>query len=78
MLRGCLLTALLITVLVFFIGIFVIKLMWMWTVPDLFPGAVEQGLIAREIGWWTAIKLSIVMSLFAGLVGGQARKEKCN
>ena len=28
---------------------FVIKLLWAWTIPDLFPGAVEQGLIAAEI-----------------------------
>ena len=27
----------------------VVKLLWAWTIPDLFPGAVQQGLIAARI-----------------------------
>ena len=45
---------------------FVIKLLWSWTVPDLFPGAVEQGLVAAEISWLTSFKLA----LFIGLING--------
>ena len=45
---------------------FVIKLLWAWTVPDLFPGAVEQGLVAAEISWLTSFKLA----LFIGLING--------
>ena len=45
---------------------FVIKLLWSWTVPDLFPGAVEQGLVAAQISWLTSFKLA----LFIGLING--------
>ena len=45
---------------------FVIKLLWAWTVPDLFPGAVEQGMVAAEISWLTSFKLA----LFIGLING--------
>ncbi len=43
------------TVLALFAGILVlalllIKVLWAWTIPDLFPGAVEQGLITRSPG----------------------------
>jgi len=53
------------TILIFIFGIFLIKWFWMWTVPGIFPGAVEQGLIAGQITWWTALKLSIMVSLIA-------------
>jgi hypothetical protein len=43
------------------VALLIIKLVWTWTVPDLFPGAVEQGLIAESLtggprssrpSWW--------------------------
>ena len=34
---------------------FLIKFMWSWVMPDLFPGAVESGLIASKISWFTAL-----------------------
>jgi len=40
-----------IIVSVFVLALLLIKLLWPWTIPDLFPGAVDQGLIAREITW---------------------------
>jgi len=42
---------------------FVIKLLWSWTIPDLFPGAVEQGLIASEISWLTSFKLALFLGI---------------
>jgi len=51
------------------LGLFVIKILWSWTVPDLFPGAVQQGLVAAEISWLTSFKLAI----FVGMMGGIAR-----
>ena len=41
---------------------FVIKLLWSWTVPDLFPGAVEQGLVAAQISWLTSFKLALFVA----------------
>ena len=45
-----------------------IKLMWAWTVPDLFPGAVEQGLVAAEISWLTSFKLAVFFAMLTGVV----------
>jgi hypothetical protein len=49
--------------LLFVFGLFgvvfiVCKATWDPLVPRLFPGAVEQGLVAREISWWTAFSLA--------------------
>ena len=46
---------------------FVIKLLWAWTIPDLFPGAVEQGLIASEISWFTSFKLALFLGIVRGI-----------
>ena len=46
--------------------LFLMKLLWAWTIPDLLPGAVEQGLVAREISWYTAFKVAIFVAVFAG------------
>tara|TARA_B100000686_G_C16529037_1_gene831332 strand:- start:655 stop:894 length:240 start_codon:yes stop_codon:yes gene_type:complete len=45
---------------------FVIKLLWAWTIPDLFPGAVEQGLVAAEISWFTSLKLALFLAIAKG------------
>ena len=43
-----------------------IKYFWTIVVQQLFPGAVEQGLIAREISWFTAMKVAIFVALISG------------
>lgn len=55
--------------LVILLGLFIIKFVWSWVIPDLFPGAVEQGLIVRELSWYMAFKLSV----FVGAMGFLAR-----
>ena len=52
----------------------VVKALWAWTVPDLFPGAVKIGLVAREISWLAAFKVSIFAAVIAGIAG--ARRSK--
>ena len=47
--------------IVFVVFLFLIKVLWGWVIPDLFPGAVEQGLIAENISLATAGKLSLFM-----------------
>jgi hypothetical protein len=59
----------------FVLALFLIKLLWAWTIPDLFPGAVEQGLVARSISWLTAFKLAIFVTVLAGMAGVSARRE---
>lgn len=55
-----------VAVVAFVAVLFVIKLLWAWTVPDLFPGAVEQGLVAGAISWGTAAKVALLAAVFAG------------
>jgi hypothetical protein len=50
-------------------GLLVVKLFWGWLVPDLFPGAVAQGLVAQSISWITAFKLAALLAILAGAGG---------
>ena len=54
---------------VFIVALFLVKILWEWTIPDLFPGAVEQGLIAKEISWYTSLKVAIFVAALAGIAG---------
>jgi len=54
----------------FVVFLFVIKALWAWTVPDLFPVAVKQGLVAETISWGTAAKLAAFLAVLAGLGKG--------
>ena len=60
----------------FVVVLFLIKFLWAWTVPDLFPGAVEQGLVAGTISWLTAIKLAIFIAVLSGIAGGHHSHKK--
>ena len=51
---------------VFILSLLLVKVLWAWTIPDIFPGAVEQGLIARSITWGAAAKLAIFVAVLAG------------
>ena len=51
----------------FVLALLIVKLLWAWTIPDLFPGAVAQGLIAREISWYTALKVAVFVGVFGGI-----------
>ena len=55
------------------LSFFIIKLLWAWTIPDLFPGAVEQGLIAAEISWLTSFKLAVLFGLLTGAVKANSK-----
>lgn len=60
-----------IVVAVIAVMLFLVKVLWAWTIPDLFPGAVEQGLIARDISWYAAFKLAVFLGFFAGIAGAR-------
>jgi hypothetical protein len=57
--------AFLIALIPFFVSLFLVKIIWSWTIPDLFPGAVKQGLIAKEISWFTSFKIAILVFVFS-------------
>ena len=61
-------TTILVTVAVtFVIAVVVFKFVWAWVVPDLFPGAVDQGLIIADLTWLAAVKLAVLVSVLSGL-----------
>ena len=45
------------------VGVILLKLLWIWTIPDLFPGAVEQGFISDDIAWLATLKLVVMVAL---------------
>ena len=53
------------------IVLLLVKLFWAWTIPDLFPGAVSQGLVAESISWYTAFKVAIFVAVLAGAQQGR-------
>ncbi|MEA1869887.1 MAG: hypothetical protein U9N09_07075 [Euryarchaeota archaeon] len=57
------------------IVLLLVKLLWAWTIPDIFPGAVSQGLIAGSISWYTALKIAVFVAVLAGLAGVRRSRE---
>jgi len=54
----------------FLLALLVIKLVWAWTIPDLFPGAVEQGLVAESLSWYASFTLAVLVALLGGGLAG--------
>ena len=63
---GIVVGALVLGAMVFVLALLVVKVLWAWTVPDLFPGAVEQGLVAKSVSWYTAMKVAILVAVLGG------------
>ena len=55
----------------FVVGLLLLKALWAWTVPDLFPGAVQQGLVAGSISWGTAAKVAFFLAVLSGVFGAR-------
>ena len=61
-------TAILVAVAVTFVmSMVVFKFVWAWVVPDLFPGAVAQGLISANLTWFATVKLAVLVAVLSGL-----------
>ena len=54
----------------FMVVLLLVKLIWAWTIPDLFPGAIEQGLVAGSISWLTAMKVAILLAVLSAFARG--------
>ena len=50
----------------FGIAVIVFKFVWPWIVPDLFPGAVSEGLISSNLTWIASLKLALLVSILSG------------
>lgn len=59
-------TALIQVVVMFVIALVLFKLVWAWVIPDLFPGAVDQGLITADLSWLAAVKLAVLVAVLGG------------
>jgi hypothetical protein len=60
-------TAILVAVTITFIlSVIVFKFVWAWVVPDLFPGAVAQGLISADLTWIATLKLAVLVAVLSG------------
>lgn len=57
--------ALMVAAILFVVALLLVKVLWAWTIPDLFPGAVEQGLVAGTISWLTAVKIALFIAVLA-------------
>lgn len=54
---------------------FLITWVWSWVIPDVFAGAVQQGILPASITWFQALKLSVLLSVF-GLSGRSSSSSK--
>jgi hypothetical protein len=54
----------------FVVVLLLVKALWAWTIPDLFPGAVGQGLVAGSISWLTAVKIALFVAVLSGFARG--------
>jgi hypothetical protein len=57
----------------FMFTLLLVKLLWEWTVPDLFPRAVQEGYVAATISWVTALKVALLVGVLAGVSGAKRR-----
>jgi hypothetical protein len=61
-----LITILITVAIVFVISLIVFRFVWGWVVPDLFPGAVAEGLVVENLTWLTAFKLAVLVAALGG------------
>ena len=61
-----LITILITVAILFVISLIVFRFVWGWVVPDLFPGAVAEGLIVEDLTWLTAFKLAVLVAALSG------------
>ncbi len=59
-------TALIQVAVMFVIALVLFKVVWAWVVPDLFAGAVDQGLIIADLTWSASLKLAVLVGVLGG------------
>ena len=73
---GLIVAGLLVACVLFVIALLLVKLLWAWTVTDLFPGAVEKGLVASSISWLAAMKIAIFIAVLAAFTRTRKFRKK--
>jgi len=51
----------------FVVTVVLLKFVWAWVVPDLFPGAVDQGILLAELTWLETVKFVVLVGMLSGL-----------
>ena len=64
------LSVLLVVGIVFVLFPYLIQVLWAWIVPELFPGAVRQGILAGSISWLTGFKVFIGLLVLGTILNG--------
>jgi hypothetical protein len=59
-------TAIIQVAIMFAIALVMFKFVWSWVVPDLFPGAVADGLIIEDLSWSASLKLAVLVGVLGG------------
>ena len=59
-------TAVIQVAIMFVIALVLFKVVWAWVVPDLFPGAVDQGLVIADLTWSASLKLAVLVGVLGG------------
>jgi len=60
-------------VVAFGVSLLLARYLWGLAVPELFPGAVAQGLVAASLSWGTAAKVALAAAAVALAFGRRAR-----
>ena len=60
--------ALTVAAVAFVVVLFLVKVLWAWVIPDLFPGAVAQGLVVVSLSWYAALKVAIFLTVLIALI----------
>ena len=53
-----------------------VKLVWIFLIPGLFPGAVSNGLVVASLSWVTAIKIAIIIVAILFIKDLMSRKPR--
>ena len=53
----------------FVVSLLVFRFVWGWVMPDVLPGAVDQGLVAESLSWSTSAKLALPIAILGGMFG---------
>ncbi|MBC7946288.1 MAG: hypothetical protein H7Y42_00300 [Chitinophagaceae bacterium] len=56
------------------LSIVIIKLTWGFVIPRLFPGAVTQGLVVKEMPWSAAVVLFLSIAYFSIIYDDGSKK----
>jgi hypothetical protein len=76
-LRDCVALSGLLAIFILVGGIFVsvIMLIWGFVVPQIFPGAVAQGLIPPVLSWPVAVALFVALIIIRNLLTGRGSSK---